>query len=135
MKVESLLFVLCAAFLFVSGIIYAVFSHGEAVGIAALFLGGGLCILVGGYFWFIARRIDPRPEDRSDGEIHEGAGELGFFSPGSYWPFGIALSAMMTGFGLAFWFPWLIAVGVLAIIIAAGGLLFEYYTGQNANAH
>ncbi|PRZ41353.1 cytochrome c oxidase subunit IV [Antricoccus suffuscus] len=135
MKFESILFTGCAVFFAIVAIVYAIFSDGEAVGIAALFLSGGLCLIIGGYFTFIARRIDLRPEDRSDGEIHEGAGELGFFSPGSYWPFGIALSAMMTGFGLAFWFPWLIGVGIIAIIVSAGGLLFEYYTGQNANAH
>lgn len=135
MKFESVLFTMCAVFFFIIGIVYTIFSHGEVVGIAALFLSGGLCIIIGGYFTFIARRIDMRPEDRPDGEIPEGAGELGFFSPGSYWPLGIALSAMATGFGLAFWFPWLIIVGLIAIIMTAGGLLFEYYTGQNANAH
>ena len=49
--------------------------------------------MCGGFFWFVSRRIDLRPEDRPDGEIAEGAGEIGFFSPGSYWPFGLALAA------------------------------------------
>ena len=48
----------------------------------------GLTGLIGGFFWFVSRRIDARPEDRKDAEIADGAGELGFFSPGSYWPFG-----------------------------------------------
>ncbi len=30
--------------------------------------------------------MDARPEDRKDGEIAEGAGELGFFPPYSWWP-------------------------------------------------
>ena len=53
--------------------------------------------MCGGFFWFVSRRIDPRPEDRQDAEIADGAGEIGFFSPGSYWPFGLALSAAVTG--------------------------------------
>ncbi|MEN3361569.1 MAG: hypothetical protein V7637_5551, partial [Mycobacteriales bacterium] len=82
----------------------------------------------GSYFAFVARRIDPRPEDRPEAEIAEGAGELGFFSPGSYWPIGIALSAAVGGLALAFWEVWLIAIAFALIMATVGGLLFEYYT-------
>ena len=58
----------------------------EVAGTAALVLSGGLLGISGSFFWFVSRRIDARPEDRNDAEIAEGAGELGFFSPGSYWP-------------------------------------------------
>ena len=58
----------------------------EVIGTTALILSGGLALIIGSYFWFVSRRIDPRPEDRLDADIAEGAGELGFFSPGSYWP-------------------------------------------------
>ena len=47
----------------------------------------------------MSRRIEPRPEDRPEAEIADGAGEMGFFSPGSYWPIGIALSAAIAGLG------------------------------------
>src|SRR5918993_4102103 len=88
---------------------------------------GLLCSMCGGFFWFVARRIDLRPEDRTDGEIAEGAGEIGFFSPGSYWPFGVALAASTAGLGLVFWQWWLIALGMVMVILGASGLLFEYY--------
>jgi hypothetical protein len=87
-----------------------------------------------GYFAFVASRIDPRPEDRSDAEIADGAGEVGFFSPGSYWPFGLALAALVAGLGLVYWQVWLLAVGMLAVLAATGGLLFEYYTGARRAA-
>jgi len=103
-------------------------------GTVALILSGLLCSMCGGYFWFVARRIDLRPEDRADAEIFEGAGEVGFFSPGSYWPFGLALSATLAGFGMVIWAPWLIAVGMICVIMATGGLLFEYYTGTRRGA-
>ena len=86
--------------------------------------------MCGGYFWFVARRIDLRPEDRDDAEIADGAGEVGFFSPGSYYPFGIALACIgrpASAWCTCIW--WLIAVGIIAILIARAGLLFEYYTG------
>ena len=68
--------------------------------------------MCGGFFWFVSRRIDLRPEDRPDAEIADGAGEIGFFSPGSYWPFGLALAASIAGLGLVFWQCWLIGVGL-----------------------
>ena len=95
----------------------------------ALALSFLLCLMCGGYFWFVSRRIDPRPEDRDEGEIADGAGEIGFFSPGSYWPFGLALAAVLTGIGMVYLFWWLIVAGILAVLFATGGLLFEYYTG------
>ncbi|HEY1177950.1 MAG TPA: cytochrome c oxidase subunit 4 [Phytomonospora sp.] len=101
----------------------------EWVGTVALILSACLIAMCGLYFSFVARRIDPRPEDRADGEMAEGAGEVGFFSPGSYWPFGIALTATIAGVGVVFWYPWLIAVGLIAVLVTVGGLLFEYYTG------
>ena len=69
------------------------------------------------------------PEDRDDAEIVDGAGEIGFFSPGSHYPFGIALASLVPGVGLVFLMWWLIAVGIIGILIACAGLLFEYYTG------
>lgn len=138
MRVESRVFVLVGIFCFVTAAIYGFWTdHGplhevEVVGVAALILSGGLCMIIGTFFAFVARRIDPRPEDRTDAEIAEGAGELGFFSPGSYWPLGIALAATVTGAGLAFAQLWLVIVGVVSILGSTAGLLFEYYVGQNA---
>ena len=132
MKVEALIFNLIAVFCFVAATVYGFWSH-EPIGTTALVLSGGLTVLVGGFFWFVSRRIDARPEDRKDAEIADGAGELGFFSPGSYWPFAIAASAAVTGLGLAFFYAWLLAIGVIAVLISVGGLLFEYYVGQNAH--
>jgi hypothetical protein len=131
-KVEALIFNIIAVFCFVAAAVYGIWSH-EPIGTTALVLSGGLTILVGGFFWFVSRRIDARPEDRKDAEIADGAGELGFFSPASYWPFAIAASAGVTGLALAYWYTWLLAIGVIAILITVGGLLFEYYVGQNAH--
>ncbi|RBY95548.1 cytochrome c oxidase subunit 4 [Blastococcus sp. TF02-8] len=131
MKVEALIFNLITVFCIVAAIVYGVWA-GEPIGTTALALSGGLTGLIGGFFWFVSRRIDARPEDRKDADIAEGAGELGFFPPASYWPITLALSAALMGLALAFWYAWLILIAGFALIISVGGLLFEYYVGQNA---
>ncbi|MGY1712719.1 cytochrome c oxidase subunit 4 [Geodermatophilus sp. SYSU D00758] len=133
MKVEALIFNLIGVFCIAMAVVYGLWAR-EPIGTTALALSGGLVFLIGGFFWFVARRIDARPEDRKDAEIADGAGELGFFSPGSYWPFGIALSAAAMGIGLAYFHAWLILLAGAAIIVTVGGLLFEYYVGQNAHS-
>jgi hypothetical protein len=130
-KVEAFIFNGIGVFCVIAAAVYGFWSR-EPIGTTALVLSGGLTFLVGGFFWFVSRRIDARPEDRKDADIADGAGELGFFSPGSYWPFGIALSAGLMGLALAFFYTWLILLAGAAILVTVGGLLFEYYVGQNA---
>jgi hypothetical protein len=130
-KVEALIFNIIAVFCFTAAIVYGFWAQ-EPIGTTALALSGGLTILVGGFFWFVSRRIDPRPEDRKDAEIAEGAGELGFFPPASYWPLGLAASAALMGLGIGFWYSWLMLIAAGALVVTIGGLLFEFYVGQNA---
>ncbi len=139
MRTEYKIFGGVAAFLFSAATVYAFYTYGEAghlewIGTVALILSGLLCSMCGGFFWFVARRIDLRPEDRGDAEMAEGAGEIGFFSPGSYWPFGLALAAAIAGLGLVFVMWWLLALGLILVIAAACGLLFEYYSGTRHTA-
>ena len=134
MKIEARIFLWVAAFCWGAAALYGYWTnldegHIEWAGFAALLLSGGLLGISGSFFWFVSRRIDPRPEDRSDAEIAEAAGELGFFSPGSYWPVGLAATGTLTGLGLAFVQVWLVVVGVVALLFNIGGLLFEYYIG------
>ena len=131
MKVEALIFNVIALACVIAAVVYGFWAR-EPIGTTALVLSGGLTGLIGGFFWFVSRRIDARPEDRKDADIAEGAGELGFFSPGSYWPFALALSAGLMGIALAFFYTWLILIAGVALLVTIGGLLFEYYVGQNA---
>jgi hypothetical protein len=133
MRTEFRLFALLTGLFLAFAVMYGIWTwvedgRVEVAGTTALVLSCGLSLIIGSYFWFVSRRIDPRPEDRLDADIAEGAGELGFFSPGSYWPVGIAFAAMIAGLGLAFSEYWLMAIGILGVLFTAGGLLFEYYT-------
>ncbi|HEX5542329.1 MAG TPA: cytochrome c oxidase subunit 4 [Micromonospora sp.] len=119
-----------AAWTYYTDTTYAGPRQVEWIGTVMLLLAAALCLMCGGFFWFVSRRIDLRPEDRGDGEIADGAGEVGFFAPGSYWPVAIAASVTFTGIGLAYWMAWLITLGLTCVAAATAGLLYEFYTGS-----
>ncbi len=138
MHIEARLFEFLTAFFVLSAIVYgvltAMFQYGgiEWAGVTALVLTAGLTMITGTFFRFVARRLDTRPEDYEDAEVSDGAGELGFFSPHSWWPIFIALSASVTAVGVALWLPWLIVAGACFVLTTVGGLVFEYYTGPRS---
>ncbi|MBY6351731.1 cytochrome c oxidase subunit 4 [Rhodococcoides corynebacterioides] len=134
MKIEAKLFEILTIFFILVGILYGVFTGFsrtgvEWAGLTAIALSAGLTLIVGTYFRFVARRLDTRPEDYDDAEIADGAGDLGFFSAGSFWPIVLAASGAFMALAFAFYEPWMLAVGALAIISAAAGLVFEYHVG------
>ena len=126
MHVEARLFEFLTAFFFVAAIVYVILSH-EPAGSAGLFLTGGLSLIIGTYFRFVARRLEERPEDNPDAEVSDGAGEIGFFSPGSYWPITLAGSAGLLAISLAFFHVWAITISVVILLMSIGGLVFEYH--------
>jgi hypothetical protein len=128
MKVEARIFEIIMAFFFVSAVVYGLWSH-EPAGSAGLTLTGGLALIIGTYFRFVSRRVRMRPEDNPEAEVSDGAGEMGFFSPGSYWPVGIALAASVVGGALAFAQWWLVAIGLVLVLGTVAGLVFEYHIG------
>jgi hypothetical protein len=128
-KVEGLLFSLLSAFFLVTAAVYWLVSR-DPTGFTCLVLSGGFAFIIGYYVLFTARRMDERPEDREDAEISEGAGEVGFFAPHSWWPILLAASFTVTTLGLIFG-KFLILIGFVAILVAVSGLLFEYYVGVN----
>jgi hypothetical protein len=130
MKVEARLFDITTTFFFAAAIVYGFWAR-EPVGLVGLILTGGLSLIIASYFHFVARRTENRAEDDPDAEISDGAGELGFFSPGSYWPVAIAASAGVTALALAFWQVWLLVIAVVLLLMTTGGLIFEYHTRPN----
>jgi hypothetical protein len=128
MKIEGYLFVFSALFFAIMDVIYWLWSH-DPTGTTALALTVGLAGLVGFYLLFTGRRVDPRPEDDKQGEIADGAGELGFFSPHSWWPLFAALAAATAALGAVIGW-WMLIIGMFAVILAAIGFVFEYYRGH-----
>ncbi|MFL6237997.1 MAG: cytochrome c oxidase subunit 4 [Actinomycetes bacterium] len=124
MKAEGYLFGLLAVFLGGMTLIYW-FTSKDPTGTTALALSAGLGTLIGYYALFLSRRMRPRPSDRGDADIAEGAGELGFFSPHSWWPLIAALASAIVMLGLIFGW-WLFVIGVVAQLAGVTGILFQY---------
>jgi hypothetical protein len=125
MKVEGYVFSFFAVFLAGASIVYWIFSD-DPTGTAALAICCLMTILIASYLLFTGNRIGPRAQDLPDAEIADGAGELGTFSPGSYYPFFIAGSATLVMFGVVFGI-WLVLIGAVLTLYSVMGLVFEYY--------
>jgi hypothetical protein len=132
MRVEAWLFSAGALVFTPLAVIYGLLSEWEPVGATALFLLGGLGGLIGAYLWVVGRRVDLRPSDNPFGDIDESAGEIGVFSPWSWWPLVLGLATAIVFLGLAVGF-WLSGVGLVLAIIGLIGLLFEFSRGQHAH--
>jgi hypothetical protein len=131
MKIEGYLFVGCAAFFGASDLVYWHFSK-DPTGTTALFFAVCFAFLAGFYLLFTGRRLPPRAEDVPDAEVSDGTGELGFFSPHSWWPLITGLSAAVAALGVAIGW-WLFLIGMLFVLLSAIGFVFEYYRGQYAH--
>lgn len=122
------------------GLFYTIMSTiywsigGDPAGIACLILSAALAYLVAFYVWFTAKRIGTTlPEDNLSAEIADGAGELGFYSPHSWWPLPLAAATIVTGLGLIIGW-WLTAIGAGALILSIIGFVTEYEKPE-AQAH
>jgi hypothetical protein len=99
---------------------------GEAVGITGMLLAACLAGMVGFYVWFTQKRIGKlMPSDNLTAEISDGAGELGFYSPHSWWPLPVALAAVAMGMGLIIGW-WLTVIAVTALFFGIIGWVTEY---------
>jgi hypothetical protein len=130
MKTSWILFIGLSIFYAVMTVIYWQLG-GEPVGITAIALSGGLALIVGFYLWFTSRRLgNVLPEDNLQGEIADSAGELGFYSPHSWWPLPVALSACTVGLGLIIGW-WLVLIGIGSLLISVFGLVLQYERPSN----
>jgi hypothetical protein len=107
---------------------------GEEVGIAGMLLAACFAGMIGFYVWFTQKRIGVTlPEDNLTAEISDGAGELGFYSPHSWWPLPVALSACTFALGLIIGW-WLSIIGLGALVISIIGMVTQYEKPEIASA-
>ncbi|NYI46865.1 ABC-type multidrug transport system permease subunit [Nocardioides aromaticivorans] len=138
MKIEAWIFGVTTVFLvLVSPAYWFITDAGDSgadwTGTSALVMTTLLCAMVTLYLGFHAGRMDARPEDRKDGEIAEGAGELGFFPPYSWWPLWCAATLGIIVFATAVLAWWLMIIGFVLGALAVSGWIFEYYRGDYAH--
>ena len=132
MKVEAWIFAITTSFFVLVSPAYW-FITGDWTGTSALTMTTLLAAMVTLYLGFHAAKMDPRPEDRKDAEIADGAGELGFFPPYSWWPLwcGLTLAVIVYAVAMAAW--WLLIIGFALGGLALSGLIFEFYRGEHAH--
>lgn len=138
MKTSSRLFLLGIAFFVPIAVIYAYFTHAvmgtwEPVGVIGITLLGLMTGMVGLYLGSTVKKLDVDPADNPDGQIADSAGEYGFFSPYSWSPLWLGLSAFLVFLGLAItnhsgW--WLFSIGAVAGVVALILWAFEYFRGD-----
>ena len=134
MKASWKLFGGLAVFYAIVTVIYVLIG-GEPLGICGLLLSACLAGMIGFYVWFTQKRIGVAlPEDNLSAEISDGAGELGFYSPHSWWPLPVALSACTMGLGLLIGW-WLSLIGLGALMISVIGMVTEYEKPATTTSH
>ena len=123
MKVEAYFFLGVTAFFVVIATIYAFTSYDEAgtvLLIAAALLGLFLCA----YLLRESRRIAPRPEDRPDATLADGAGTTHEFPAASIWPFAFGFGATALATGVVFGI-WIAIIGFALFALGAVGYVLE----------
>ena len=158
MKAEAWIFGVNAAFFACVAPAYW-FITGDPTGTSALVMSTGLAALITFYLGFHAKKMDPRrrsvqSDDHAhgrrlagavraeeaghdagphcEGEIVDGAGELGFFPPYSWWPLWCALSLVVCVLGVVFGW-WILIIGIGVGSVTLNGWVFEYYRGEHAH--
>jgi len=130
-RIEAWTMGVCVGFFALVTPIYWLLSE-DPTGTSALVMTTLLASLVAFYLSVVSRQIDPRPEDRDEAEIADGAGELGFFPPYSWWPLytGLSLAVVVLGVAIGWW---LVIIGAGIGTITVVGFVFEYYRGLHAH--
>jgi hypothetical protein len=132
MKAEAYIFGICTVFFLLVAPAYWFITY-DPTGTSALTMTFLLTLLVTLYLGVHASRMEPRPEDRQDAEIADGAGELGFFPPYSWWPLWCALTLGVIVYGTAMGAWWLVIMGFGLGSITLCGWIYEYYIGDHAH--
>jgi hypothetical protein len=137
MKFNGNLFYFLAVFYLVDSAAYGIWFWNsnqqiEWIGVAALAMLSIMSVFLAFYLKKAHVGQGVVPEDRLDGRIEEGAGEIGFFAPWSWWPFFLGLFGSIVFASLAVGW-WLMFIGFPLALVALIGFVFEHSRGQFAH--
>ena len=104
------------------------FTSYEDAGATMLMFTAFLGALPGGYLLWWSYHMRPRPEDRDDAHVEEGAGAVGSFPDSSIWPFVIGLGCALVSIAFVFG-GWTALVGGILLIAAIFGVTLESRRG------
>ncbi|MEY3561250.1 MAG: hypothetical protein RL068_402 [Actinomycetota bacterium] len=111
---------------------YIEWGYIEPIGTAAIGLLIILSLFIAYYLWSGHKRAGNLPEDNLLGNIEDDSGEVGFFSPWSWWPLMLGSSAALAFASLAVgWWMFFIAlpIGMVSVV----GFVYEYSRGAHAH--
>ncbi|MHB1503727.1 MAG: aa3-type cytochrome oxidase subunit IV [Acidimicrobiales bacterium] len=127
MKIEANILVGLAVFFAVVSLGYWFWSY-EPAGTAMLAGTVLFGLLPGAYYFWWAKRMKPRTEDRPDATLKEGAGVVGSFPGSSIWPFVLGMGLFLVVLSLVFG-TWLLVVGGAITLYATIGVTAESRRG------
>ena len=91
MRVEAIILVGVGFFFAITDVVYWVWGVSQKTpepGGTMILVGTiALGLIPGAYYMWWSRRMKPRPEDRNDATLQDGAGVIGSFPASSIWPF------------------------------------------------
>lgn len=136
MKSNIWMLVVLAIFFVVTSVGYFILSniywgYTEPIGTIVIGLLVPLCLFIAYYLYAADKRSALLPEDRLDAEISDDSGEVGFFSPWSWWPLilGAALAFVFLSLAVGWWLTYF---AIPFAIVAVIGFVFENSRGANA---
>ncbi|MEU9594305.1 cytochrome c oxidase subunit 4 [Streptomyces sp. NPDC048219] len=129
MKIQGKIFLWLSLFILAVAVTYGVWSK-EPAGATALFLAFALCLMIGFYLAFTAKRVDAGAQDNKEADVADDAGEVGFFSPHSWQPLALGIGGALAFLGVAVGW-WVMYFSLPVILVGLWGWVFEYYRGEN----
>ena len=138
----NLWWILAAFFLLVTGVYtgWNIIEHSDSpwfhaiewVGTVTLLFTAFMSVMIAFYVDRVHRAQGGElPEDVLTADIDDGDPEIGEFSPWSWWPLVLALSASLGILGLAVG-TFLLPIGLAVFVVAIVGWVYEYYRGYFA---
>ena len=138
MRSNIVVLLVMAAYFTLATIAYAIWSDiyfgaVEPIGTVAIGLTVMLSLFIAFYLYSGMRRSAELPEDRLDGDIADESGEVGFFSPWSWWPLMLGLASALAFLSLAVPGWWLTFIALPFAVVAVVGFVCEYSRGAHAH--
>lgn len=138
MKAQVRILLVMAAYFVIATAAYGYWSVSyfdgelEVIGTAAMALLAIMSVFIAFYLNMNDRRTATLPEDRGDADISDDAGEVGFYSPWSWWPLMLGISGALAFSSLAVGW-WLFFIALPIAIVSVAGFVFEYSRGAHAH--
>jgi len=132
MRVEAIILVGVGFFFAITDVVYWVWGVSQKTpepGGTMILVGTiALGLIPGAYYMWWSRRMKPRPEDRNDATLQDGAGVIGSFPASSIWPFVFGMGIFLVVLALVFGI-WLLFPGLALVLSAAVGYSAESRRG------